>query len=899
MWILTTGRNVCAKLAIDGACPTQPGEVALAPDIAALLQAKVGDQLNYVSPALRRPLPLRVVGIYQPADLTDPYWGPSTTSNNGTVDAQRVRSGTIFTPLSTFSADRPERLNVTIDLMATEAAVRSGNPEVMAQSTERAVALLGAQGLDLSTGFRAYADRALGEENLVFVGVAAATLQLLILAWFALALAVRLTGESRRPDVALLKLRGSGRFALWSLAAGQAAVPIVAGGVVGLGVGWWIGRWWAGPIANPGLASANVAATIGAAATAVLIAVGSAVLAERRMLAEPVGDLARGVPTRRRGWRAGILDAVVIALAVAAAVELRSGVVAATQFRGLDVLAPSLVALAVGVVAAWLVPRVAAAIARPALRSTRLGLGLGAVHLARRTALPRVLAMLTLAVATVTGAVNTWDIANRAEHDRATVEVGADRVLTVQTATPQTLLTAVDQADPSGRYAMAAVRTLGGAPVLAVDSSRLAAVVPWTPAYGLPQWSTVASSLRAGLAAPTTVHNGSLALDATWTPGPGSRTLAAVAVVLAGPDGTFSPVILTRTGAATTYQGAVTGCDPGCRLVGFQVLGPAGISGGTLVLRQLSAGGDVVVPPAAFADRTRWRTSILSGDELPTLATAANGLSVTVDHLDHPSQSTVVPVFAADVLTPVPMYVAGPLTAVTLIGQGTAQAPGGGPVPATVAGTAALLPRAGTVGELVDLSAMNRLRPGRGRYEVWLAAGTPDSVVQALTAAGLSIVDQDSVGSRLTQLRAQGPPLAQEFLLAIAVVGLALALAAFVIAIGVERSGRAAELGWLRRQGLRSEVVRRVSYGSYLGFVVVAALLGVGTSLLATRLVSPVPRVFGDGWSVIAPPGTTVAVILAVTLALLVVVVAVAALGSAALVRAVRRAAATVGGGRR
>src|SRR5262249_53966785 len=153
-----------------------------------------------------------------------------------------------------------------------------------------------------------------------------------------------------------LKLRGVGQRSTWSLAAGQAIVPISVGGLVGLVVGGLGARWWAGPVASGQLLWLDLAATAGAAVVAVLIAVLAAVGAERRLLAESVAELGRRIPARRRGWQAGVVDLVLIALAVAAAYELRSSTVASSPVRGLDVLAPTLIALAVGVAAARAVP---------------------------------------------------------------------------------------------------------------------------------------------------------------------------------------------------------------------------------------------------------------------------------------------------------------------------------------------------------------------------------------------------------------------------------------------------------------------------------------------------------------------------------------------------------------
>ncbi len=885
---LTYREGVCDRLTVTGSCPTQAGDVTLAADMAGLLKVKIGDTLTFACRFVKAPVKLHLVGIYRPTDPTDPYWGVSATAENGTVSGARFQLGTAFTPEATLVTASPSQIHATFDVMATADAVKAKNPEYLAQNYEKAIAPLGTRNLNLSSKFRVYADRTLAQTNLIFLGVVAGTVQLLVLVWFALALAVRQTSETRRPDVALMKLRGSGRSALWRLSAGQAAVPIVLGGLVGLAAGGLGVRLWAGPIADPTVAPVGLYGTLVAAAAAVLIAVASALFAERRMLAEPVGDLARRVPARQRGWRAGVLDAAVIALALAAAFELRSSAVATNQFRGLDVLAPTLVALAVGVVAAWLVPRFALMVSTPALRVGRLGVGLSAVHLARRTALPRVLTMFTLAVAVATGSVLAWDISTRAQQERAVVEVGADRVLTVQTTTPSALLEAVRSVDPEGRYAMAVVRTLNGTPTLAVDSGRLAAIVPWYPSYGLPDWPTVARTLRAGASPPTVFHSGPMTVDATWTP-TNAAARASLTAVIEQPGGVAGTVDFGQLRTArSTYQATLTGCQPQCRLIGFRLTGSAKLIGSSLLLRSFTVGGTPVVDQASFADRSHWRTSVVQGDELPLITTGTDGLSLTVDLVQSNTATIVFPVYVRDAQTPVPTYAAGDIPPESRIGAATVQAPGAGPVPATIVGTAALLPRVGGNGRLIDLATIVELGSESGRFEVWLAPRTPDSVVQALTAHGLSIVDDDSIDARLGDLRSQGPPIALRYMLAVALVGLVLAVGAFGVAAAVERPTRADELASLRRQGLRPAVVRTVGYGGYLAFVLVAVGLGVLTSLLATRFIIGPPRVYGDGWSVLAVPEarqSTLGIIVAV---LILATGSVAALAARRLVRLVR-----------
>jgi hypothetical protein len=94
------------------------------------------------------------------------------------------------------------------------------------------------------------------------------------------------------------------------------------------------------------------------------------------------------------------------------------------------------------------------------------------------------------------------DVAAHARNDRALVVTGAPRVLYVDQADVRRLLTVTRAVDPAGTWAMAAMPVAQtnpeAPPVLAVDSTRLAAVSVWRPEFG-----SEAASVAAALAPPT------------------------------------------------------------------------------------------------------------------------------------------------------------------------------------------------------------------------------------------------------------------------------------------------------------------------------------------------------------------------------------------------------------
>jgi hypothetical protein len=101
-------------------------------------------------------------------------------------------------------------------------------------------------------------------------------------------------------------------------------------------------------------------------------------------------------------------------------------------------------------------------------------------YLARRTDLDHVVALAVVGVALAGAATFAVTSGAVARHDRATVELGADRIVTVAPVSADRLTADVRAADPTGRYALATVVTpasAAGGAVVAVDGQRLAAVV--------------------------------------------------------------------------------------------------------------------------------------------------------------------------------------------------------------------------------------------------------------------------------------------------------------------------------------------------------------------------------------------------------------------------------------
>jgi hypothetical protein len=902
---------VCAHLTVTGDCPSRPGEAIMSRRSAALLHATVGDSLG-VEPGVSS-VQLRIVGLYDWADPAGAYWAnplfgpPATEDSAGRADPMFVTSDT-FVPRG---FDHPTG---TDDLVLPVAAFR--DPGLGARLEEIRYELT-QHDLQTYQGADTILRQIALEQGLINVGVVAGAAQLLVLCWFALYLAGRSSGPQRRLDVGLLKLRGASFGRLLRLTIGHSAAPILAGLVPGVALGYLAARWLAGPLADPSRNRLAWQLSAGAVLLAVLGGVLAIVVAEWRTLRAPVVDLLRRVPPRQLGWRADVVSLCVVALAVAGAYQVLAQGGVNGSVPGLALLAPGLVALALAVVLARGLTAVAGSVGGAALRAGRLRLALGALQVARRPGVDRVFLLLAVSVAVLASAASSWYTASAARTSRAEQEVGADRVLTVRALDRTQLLDAVRAADPTGREAMAVVyngaRVDGSPPVLAVDSTRLAAVASWQPGYGTDP-ATLAAQLRAPAPEPLTVTAGTVTLDATVLPAPGD-TAVEVELARAGTGETmlleFGPLASGRH----SYQAAVPSCvDGGCRLVSLRLVGPAVPSGarpdavqGTSVTIDgigqrgpgVGTGAEAVVAgPDVLGDIRRWRGAFEASSGNPTLRADAGGLTVTLPGANRGGGAAPAApprdgrVFVVDTPLPMPAVLVG--AAPSDWGTDRPQlAPFGvASVPIQVSGGATALPVVGQSGVLVDLATATRAAGEDtigDQQQVWLARSAPADLPDRLRAAGLTILGADSVGADLSRSSVSGAAAALRFQLLTAIAGLLLGAAALTVVAAAERGPRAAELAALRRQGLAGPAARAVGYGGYATLVAVAVLAGLAGTVLARLAGGPGLPPFSQPWTVLpVPDGLRALPVLLVGAAALALLGAVAATAGAQVTRAMR-----------
>ncbi|GIJ62888.1 FtsX-like permease family protein [Virgisporangium aurantiacum] len=904
--------GVCEHLRITGACPKADREIMVSNRVAGDLGLDVGAQVTF-TPNRGQPARFTISGRYEAGDTDDPYW----------VGGTLIRSEPVFATAGTISLLAVSDLIVTVEGMVTPELFT----HVEAVADARAVTadldrLIARDGFDVITSIGPLADRVTANRRVIAAGVPVAGLQLLLLCWFALGLAVRHAGAGWRPDVGLLKLRGVPPGRVTALAVGRSAVPIAAGAVVGAIAALAL----RGPVENaigraqarPALVVPDGLVLLGGAGAALLAVIGSlaiAFVAERRMLREPVVDLLRQVPARQGGWRAGAAEVLVAALAVAAVYQVRSAPADDPAAAGLALFVPVLVALVVALTGTRLLVPTAAGVARRAFGAGRLSTGLALLDLARRPGARRLAALLVTASALLVTATTGWATAASARADRAAVELGAHTVLTVGAESAAHLITAVRAADPGGRNAMAVVvgRTSGSSdasPVVAVDSPRLAAVAAW-PHSGSGKGAVagigadprdLAARLRPPAGQPVIAAGGAVELDLT-VPAADPPPQVTVEAALVDKRGTRITAALGPVGPGRhTVRADTPGCaDGGCRLVGFVLVGDREGSE-PVVLHRLGQADPpaTLVDGTGFADLGRWRQPLTSRKPWLLVSNSGDGLALRIDQVvpipltdsvtlpggtGPPGVPDALTVEVADAPVPLPAVVSGALAETRRAGGQPTPLLGGGGIPLRQLGTPAVLPRVGPTGLVVDLEYADRLLVGvDGAREVWLSEAAPAGIRDRLRAQGLQIIRTDTVAAATGRYAAEGGTAVFRLNLVVAVAGLLLAAASVVLVAAVDRPVRNAELVRLRMQGMSQRTVVRSVVGGYALVAAVATGLGVLAAVAALRL-SGERRIFDDGWELLTPTGPGWLAIVLLATGLVVVSAGAVALASAPMVR--------------
>lgn len=849
--------GVCAHLTITGECPIDAGQALVSERTAEELDIAPGDTVAVAPPqASPQTSPeVEVVGTYQPVDAQSPYWGRTVYFAHGGFDptSGAMRTDAVFTPAETDVQDDPDAVtSLALTYLPDTGAVRLDDVPGLRADLDALHDAVRVADLELDTALPAILDSVAQEQQAISRATPVVAVPLLLLAFFVLFLLVATLTEERGREVALAKLRGypAGRASRFGL--GEVLLLIVAAAPVGVGLGLGLVEL-ASRVALAGGTGVELRAPVLlAAALALAVAALAAVLAGRSTLRRGVLALLRRVP-ERHGWRAGVGEGMVVALAAASLVAAVSD-----RTSPLALLAPALLAVVAGIGTARLVRLVAALRFRLARRRGRIPAMLSAAQLSRRPSGRRIVVVVTVAVALLSFAATAWDVAAQARHDHAVDSVGAERVYSVQADHPTALLAAVDQADPDGG-AMAVVRSRGqyaGEPVelLAVQSPRLADVTRWR-GYDSGQLAAV---LRPAAPEPLEL-TGDIAVRATVSD-PGEQGVRLTALV-SSPGQPPAAVSLGTLQAGTgTYRAELPQCVAGqCRLLGL-MLGRAAAAGeftAGLTVSAIRTDGSTL--SARLSDPDAWQ--LAEPDAAQLSAGPALGVDISGEHSSSGAHFGDVVIEHRDSAGTHPAVLAGPAPAEDP--EATAfDFPGFSerPEPFSVVDTATRLPRVGERGLLFDLesavAAAERsvaLADSTLTYEVWAGPAASADLAQQLAAAGVVVTGAESLEGTREALGRQAPALSLGLYLLAA--GLAVAMALGVVAlsgrIGIEH--RLYELAALRVAGVRTGLLRRGLLREYAALLGWPLVVGFGTGLLAAALMLPGTPLVETGVPVPAP----------------------------------------------
>lgn len=891
-----------------GRFPRRSGEVAVSSAFLAASHLRVGDRITphgspvvtvrhndayaYVPQVPVFPA-LTIVGTYSTDDeagywFQRPYFAALASAAGDSIPYEDA----IFTVPSTLADLAHESV---IDVPLEVHRVRVGSA---ARADEAAQQLRQFLAPDLIvTQLPAVLAQASANENALDTPVLLIVLQLLLLCCLVLFGAVRVAADARGPEIALAKLRQfpPRSVLVFGLAEPLLLVPLAF--PLGLGLGWLTtlalarGQLLAGtPVALPWLGVGAGAVAVAAAAFAT-IAVGVGIVLR------PAGAQWRRAnhrPTPRRWW----IDVLVLAGAVGGLVALAlTGGLNQTDntssASSISLAAPALLALAVAMIGSRLLPWLCRRLFGRTARGGFAGF-LAVRQIARRPTTLVVTVLLAVALALATFAVSAYTVAQANRHEVAATEVGAAEVVHVETPPGTDLGTLVDQADPSGRQAMAVTTSPSLAPdrrlLIGVQPSRLAAVATWRGDFaGGLSLADVAHALTVPGLHPVTVTGSQLAIDATVSGLSGAPVLRLSATVVEG--GSIYQLTGPPLPASGTVRAVLTlpSCERGCRLSALGIarddLQTTDLSGALVVtsLQQKGTAGWQDVPGALAGGASGWRAVVPDTAGYRSTLTGARTLDFRF-HLPYQQPPEIV---VHDVPTALPVAATGgvPVGSTLEVGGLDEQEL---PVRTVVAAT--YLPQAQNNGFLVDraLAIRSAVQLAQAQQEVWLASDADPAILRRLQAAGVVLGQTETTAATEAAFSRQGPPLALSLFRIGAVVAAILALGGTVLTLALAARRRGFELAALLAQGVtRRSLFRSIAaeQGVLLGY---GAVLGVGAGLLGAVMALPSVPEFVT--APIAPQlryAPPYLLVVAIVVALGVLIAAAVLAGSAALVRSV------------
>ena len=893
---LVARTDICSHLSVvSGSCPAAADQVAISRRTAKALGVGLGAKLPLLGLHTGAALTVTVTAIVRVTSERAPYWfgenfltfgPPPPASIKGPKPLPRVDS--LFTPAATVRQLGPD-LTLQYPLLINRVTVsNAGNLQSAYDGYKGAVETRDSS-VASSNLINALHSVSTQEDQMLAV-IVVVDLQLVLLTLFVLYGVVARTAEARQKEVALAKLHGYRPSTV--ILVGLAEPVIVLCCALPLGI---LLAWLAVETASPLLLHgapvffyllvlwAGLGAFVGGLLATVLGA-------WRIMTRSLVEELQASEPRSSRAGRAAV-DGAAIALAVAGLVELGfSGVLNGKQPNPLALFAPGLVAVAVGVVGVRLLPLAYAFAVRRTRDSSSVATALAVRQVIRRPTSLRQILVLAVATGLACFSVTGWAVAGSNRVTRANFVTGAARVLDVRVPGSGNLVSAVRRADPSGRYAMAAVVSIAPSQrLLAVDASRLASVTDWPTSTSSTSLRRIVRWLTPHLPPPLVVGGTKVRMGVDL----GSPVNPPPDLQFSLIDGAGYPAVADfgyLSPGVHTYTASLPGeCIEQCRVTNLTPYWSAPSTGPQRVTYQLSI--------SALQEQARNSASfraVPGNTSVPDYwqpsgrgaLVLASGSSTTFTFTDT-SQDLVAP---AVVPAPLPGTIRGVVTLGSQVSDpaaATVEDFDGTTLNADVRITTAALPNLGQFGFMLGLPDALRAEtsPQSGATnEVWLAPHAPHRVISKLESEGLKIYAQQVPATLLARLNASGLALAFEFFLFAAGAAALLAIGAAVFSIFMTARRRAFELAVLRATGVSRRTLLRSLLGEQLlalgPGLILGAVAGILGAVIALPSVPEFPTIAGGPPPQFPLPAFPLAVLLSTLVLLLAVASTLASLGT-------------------
>jgi hypothetical protein len=859
--------QLCAHLRFaQGHCPTQLDTVATSVRSARAARIGLGAHLTLAVAGGRRTLGVTVVGVYrQPSSVQNRYWGGTDYFTFGTASppVQQLDPlvGSFATALGYARVTAPQ---LAADVPWSPRAAFAGARALQSTAHATQARIASDPSLRVSTGLGQVVAKAGAGAHLMRSIVLAIVLQLVLLVLVVLYALARSTAAGRRPEAEFARRHGFTRPAMFALAVGEPAALIVAALPVGLLVAWLVVLLVSRSLFAGGTPVTfdlwSVVAAIGVCGVGVLAVTLASVELWRR------NDSSR---SRRAEMVEVALDVSAIMLALAGLLALATaGSLDAKHTNALALVAPGLLALGAGVIALRLVLMLVALAIRRTGESSRIASFLALRELGRRPAAVRQALPLVAAVSVCLFAVGGYARAASNRSLLAHFEVGAGRVVAVSARPGFDLESAVRRADPSGRQAMAAVlyRSSYGR-LLAVDSTRLAAVATWPRALSDQAKELIARRLAPRGPSPVVLRGDAVRLRLAVPPGTPAISLA-LGLYDAVYGGTGTVALGPVEPGTHDYRASLQGDCPGrCRVL---QLSPDWAKVNQRFARTVRIdllGVDERTSgrwrPVRFGTGVRfWRAEPSQARVEPSpsrrgVVFAAPGALLGAGVLFVPASAVahvpaVVTGGLAQLNPPTP-----PADTITL------QDLDGNPLTVDAVAVVPTLPLIGTNGAMVDLGLAEQALTGPvvdSTDQVWLSDAAGPGILRRLRAMGVGIGATSRASTLRLQLDRSGPALGYDLMLIVSPIVALLALGTIMFDIVSNGRRRRGDLTSLRVAGVPGRVVRRSLLLENLGVLATALVVGVGVAFGALALALPSLPEFVSGTGLL-PISTSVPVV--------------------------------------